>query len=206
MDKAGTYNHSDMNVIVTGDIPWYVQLQASSPEDAEQVTESGDLILSYDLTLWDLYTDSEYHLEEGQTVSVSVPLPNTDVSGSIRILHYKSDGTTEELETTQVGSRLYFETSSFSQFSLVTNTLVGVSPQTTGNTGTTQNAGSSQSTSGASTGRGPVLPELPEYRNGFHCVHDPAQTADNTAVWPLAAAALLALGTAAKALRGQKNS
>ena len=207
VDKAGTYNHSDMNVIVTGDIPWYVQLQASSPEDAEQVTESGDLILSYDLTLWDLYTDSEYHLEEGQTVSVSVPLPNTDVSGSIRILHYKSDGTTEELETTQVGSRLYFETSSFSQFSLVTNTLVGVSPQTTGNTGTTQNAGSSQSTSGASIGTGTGTSGTAQSTGTASTVSTiPAQTADNTAVWPLAAAALLALGTAAKALRGQKNS
>ncbi|MDO5423598.1 MAG: hypothetical protein Q4F41_07730, partial [Eubacteriales bacterium] len=126
-ETAAAYNHSDQGVTVTGDIPWYTQIQVSIREDASESVNGLDIIVPYDIVLWDLYTDSEYVLN-GETVTIGIPKPDVEVDGDMKILHYLHDGSMEELTPEVNGGMLYFQTDSFSPFSLAGQTIIGIGP------------------------------------------------------------------------------
>lgn len=161
-NTAGGLNHAHNSVSVSGNLPWYVRFTA----EINNARDSGDdsrIIVPYDLKLWDMYRNTAYVLDQGEKVTVTMPVPDTDLSNGLTIYHYKADGTTEVLHPVINGDTMSFETSSFSPFDVAGGTLLAgmganngnnnsggstpSSPQTNNNTNNT-----SGNTSGNSTG------------------------------------------------------
>ena len=161
-NTAGGLNHAHNSVSVSGNLPWYVRFTA----EINNARDSGDdsrIIVPYDLKLWDMYRNTAYVLDQGEKVTVTMPVPDTDLSNGLTIYHYKADGTTEVLHPVINGDTMSFETSSFSPFDVAGGTLLAgmganngnnnsggstpPSPQTNNNTNNT-----SGNTSGNSTG------------------------------------------------------
>lgn len=122
-NTAGVWNHAHNSVSVSGNLPWYVQFTA----EINNSRDSGDnskIIVPYDLKLWDMYRNTEYVLGQGEKVTVTMPVPDTDLSNGLTIYHYKADGTTEVLHPVINGDTMSFETSSFSPFDVAGGTLL----------------------------------------------------------------------------------
>lgn len=122
-NAAGGLNHAHNSVSVSGNLPWYVQFTA----EINNSRESGDtsrIIVPYDLKLWDMYRNTAYVLEAGEKVTVTMPVPDADLSNGVTIYHYKADGTTEVLHPVINGDTMSFETDSFSPFDVAGGTLL----------------------------------------------------------------------------------
>lgn len=122
-NAAGGLNHVHNSVSVSGNLPWYVQFTA----EINNSRESGDtsrIIVPYDLKLWDMYRNTAYVLEAGEKVTVTMPVPDADLSNGVTIYHYKADGTTEVLHPVINGDTMSFETNSFSPFDVAGGTLL----------------------------------------------------------------------------------
>lgn len=122
-NAAGGLNHAHNSVSVSGNLPWYVQFTA----EINNSRESGDasrIIVPYDLKLWDMYRNTAYVLEAGEKVTVTMPVPDADLSNGVTIYHYKADGTTEVLHPVINGDTMSFETNSFSPFDVAGGTLL----------------------------------------------------------------------------------
>ena len=122
--RACQYNHTSQQVSVTGNIPWYAQLQVIRLE-LDKKEEGGLQILEpYELKLWNLMTDEAYILPEGESAVVSMPIPDVEVQGELTVFHYLPDGSVETLIPVIEGTDMRFETSSFSPFSVAGSTVI----------------------------------------------------------------------------------
>lgn len=122
-NTAGVWNHAHNSVSVSGNLPWYVQFTAEI-NDSRDSGDNSKIIVPYDLKLWDMYHNIAYVLEQGEKVTVTMPVPDTDLSNGLTIYHYKADGTTEVLHPVINGDTMSFETSSFSPFDVAGGTLL----------------------------------------------------------------------------------
>ena len=120
---------------MTGNIPWYVQLRATRLEIEEKQENGLQILVPYELKLWNLMTDEAYELPEGESAVVRLPVPDVEMEGEFSILHHKSDGSVETLIPTVKGDTMSFETSSFSVFSVAGSTVmagIGVTEESDG--------------------------------------------------------------------------
>ena len=166
-EKVKVYNRQSNEVLIEGDLPWYVQFQVELTNDKTDtsVLEAKNIdtfISPYDLTLWDLMNDTEYKLN-GQQVRITMPAPDEKLYTQLVVLHYLEDGTVEYITPIYNNDgTISFVTTSFSPYSIAgSNVLVGnldkiynnQSSSNSGNKGTTSstNKGSSSSNSGNKT-------------------------------------------------------
>lgn len=132
---AGEYHHTCEDISVTGNIPWYVQLRATRLEVKEEQEKGFQILVPYELKLWNLMTDEAYELPEGESAVICMPVPDVEIQGEFTILHHKSDGSVETLIPTVKGDTMSFETSSFSIFSVAGSTVmagIGVTEENDG--------------------------------------------------------------------------
>ncbi len=112
------YNHTGSGITVEGDIPWYVQFRVSKGSIADAANfDLGELLGSYEMTLWNLLEDSPYSLN-GRSVTVTVPVKNAADYEKVSVLHYFSDGSYEELYPEILEHAIRFTTSSFSPYTI----------------------------------------------------------------------------------------
>ena len=143
---AAAYNHTQRGVSVYGNIPWYVQFRVKLTDIGEKEEKGMQILVPYELKLWNLFTDSVYTLPEGESVTVTMPVPDVDIEGEFTVFHYHADGSVESIRPVINGNMMSFETSSFSPFSVAGSMMItGVG------IGNTSGGGTS---SGSSTGNG----------------------------------------------------
>ncbi len=143
---AAAYNHTQRGVSVYGNIPWYVQFRVKLTDIGEKEEKGMQIRVPYELKLWNLFTDSVYTLPEGESVTVTMPVPDVDIEGEFTVFHYHADGSVESIRPVINGNMMSFETSSFSPFSVAGSMMItGVG------IGNTSGGGTS---SGSSTGNG----------------------------------------------------
>lgn len=114
---------------VTGTfLPWYVQFIVEIKDGVNlETADVSTLLSSYDLKLWDLMTDTEYEIPEGEKVTVTMKAPDMGLYQDIVIVHTLKDGSKEYITPVIEGEWLHFETSSFSPFDVAGNkVIVGV--------------------------------------------------------------------------------
>lgn len=198
VESAAEYNHSDQGVTVEGDLPWYTQIQVSELDTAGEEAEGLTVVLPYDITLWDLYTDSEYQLD-GETVTIGIPMPDIEYEGDLKVIHTLHDGSTEVLNTTVQNGTVFFEASSFSTYSLAGETIIGIGPGSSLNsskkTETQSGSSASQTTAGSTSQTGSSTGSTGTSSSG-RVSTNPAETGDTTEILPLvvtAAAAVLVI-------------
>ncbi|MCD8155107.1 MAG: hypothetical protein LUF78_10590 [Clostridiales bacterium] len=125
-------NHTCNGITVYGiDLPWYVQFRVTSADGYEFSNQAGaDIFKSYEFVLWDLTTDSEYKIPDGQYISVSVPVK---AGYDYTIVHILDSGATETIIPSVDGSTMTFSTHSFSPFGIAgSETLAGPDGSGTG--------------------------------------------------------------------------
>lgn len=110
-------NHSCSGISVTGiSLPWYVQFRVSSGEGYEFTNESdASIFKSYEFNLWDLRTDTEYQIPDGEYISVIVPVKE---GYDYTIEHLLDNGAIETIIPSVEGDTMTFSTHSFSPFGI----------------------------------------------------------------------------------------
>lgn len=121
---AAAYNQTQLGVSVYGDLPWYVQFKVSVIDITEKEEAGLEILIPYELKLWNLYTNESYTLPKGQKVTVTMPIPDVEIDGEFTIFHYRSDGSVETIKPVIQGNLMSFETDSFSPFSVAGSTLL----------------------------------------------------------------------------------
>ena len=219
-NTAGELNHAHNGVTVSGSLPWYVQFTAEI-NDSRDNGESGQIIVPYDLKLWDMYRNVAYVLEPGEKVTVSMPVPDADLSNGLTIYHYKADGTTEVLHPVINGETMSFETSSFSPFDVAGGTLlsgIGVNnsnnytgesapsstPSTNNNTNSTPNNTSNNSNGNNNGTSGSNTTNLKPQPAGSTLAASP-NTGDATPIEVMVLGLLLSAGVIFLVLRGKRR-
>ncbi|MDU7029334.1 LPXTG cell wall anchor domain-containing protein [Robinsoniella peoriensis] len=219
-NTAGELNHAHNGVTVSGSLPWYVQFTAEI-NDSRDNGESGQIIVPYDLKLWDMYRNVAYVLEQGEKVTVSMPVPDADLSNGLTIYHYKADGTTEVLHPVINGETMSFETSSFSPFDVAGGTLlsgIGVNnsnnytgesapsstPSTNNNTNSTPNNTSNNSNGNYNGTSGSNTTNLKPQPAGSTLAASP-NTGDATPIGVMVLGLLLSAGVIFLVLRGKRR-
>lgn len=219
-NTAGELNHAHNGVTVSGSLPWYVQFTAEI-NDSRDNGESGQIIVPYDLKLWDMYRNVAYVLEPGEKVTVTMPVPDADLSNGLTIYHYKADGTTEVLHPVINGETMSFETSSFSPFDVAGGTLlsgIGVNnsnnytggstpsstPSTNNNTNSTPNNTSNNSIGNNNGTSGSNTTNLKPQPAGSTLAASP-NTGDATPIAVMVLGLLLSAGVIFLVLRGKRR-
>lgn len=219
-NTAGELNHAHNGVTVSGSLPWYVQFTAEI-NDSRDNGESGQIIVPYDLKLWDMYRNVAYVLEPGEKVTVTMPVPDADLSNGLTIYHYKADGTTEVLHPVINGETMSFETSSFSPFDVAGGTLlsgIGVNnsnnytgesapsstPSTNNNTNSTPNNTSNNSNGNNNGTSGSNTTNLKPQPAGSTLAASP-NTGDATPIGVMVLGLLLSAGVIFLVLRGKRR-
>ncbi|KLU68894.1 MAG: hypothetical protein RHS_5289 [Robinsoniella sp. RHS] len=219
-NTAGELNHAHNGVTVSGSLPWYVQFTAEI-NDSRDNGESGQIIVPYDLKLWDMYRNVAYVLEPGEKVTVTMPVPDADLSNGLTIYHYKADGTTEVLHPVINGETMSFETSSFSPFDVAGGTLlsgIGVNnsnnytggstpsstPSTNNNTNSTPNNTSNNSNGNNNGTSGSNTTNLKPQPAGSTLAASP-NTGDATPIAVMLLGLLLSAGVIFLVLRGKRR-
>lgn len=117
-------NRNSNGITVDGDFPWYVQFRAQKGNSAGAGTfDLGELIGSYEMTLWNLLTDSTYKPESA--VTVTMPLKDAWKYQDISVIHYLAGGSYEILIPEILENAIRFTTNSFSPYNIAGNVLVG---------------------------------------------------------------------------------
>ena len=201
-EMAAAYNHTQLGVSVYGNLPWYVQFQVKLTDVGEKRENGLEILLPYELKLWNLYTDSVYTLPEGETVTVTMPVPDVEIDGEFTVFHYKSDGSVETIRPVINGNMMSFETGSFSPFSVAGSTVItgiglgsGSSSggnSDTSNTGSNENPGST-GTQTPSTGSPGGASETQGASQSSPGVYAAVNTGDDTNVIPAVVTMLAAL-------------
>ena len=118
-DKIETVFHTNHSVSVSR-IPFYVELKADSIssnhplfQELSSAADEKQLISLYDLSLFDHQLGCEYQLN-GNSVSLTMPLPNPEKYQSPIILHKTNSGKIEKITPTISGQTLSFSLNSFS--------------------------------------------------------------------------------------------
>ena len=148
---AAAYNHTQRGVSVYGNIPWYVQFRVKLTDIGEKEEKGMQILVPYELKLWNLFTDSVYTLPEGETVTVTMPVPDVDIEGEFTVFHYHADGSVESIRPVINGNMMSFETSSFSPFSVAGSMMitgVGIGNTSGGGTSSGSNTGNGDHTTG----------------------------------------------------------
>ena len=125
-------NHTCNGISVSGiSLPWYVQFRATSSDGYEFSNETGaNIFKSYEFELWDLKNDAEYHVPDGEYISVTVPVK---AGYEYTIEHLLDNGAMETIVPSVDGSTMVFSTHSFSPFGIAgSKTLVGEEIETDG--------------------------------------------------------------------------
>lgn len=123
----GENNKVSNGIRVDGDLPWYVEFRATYGNNKGGGTfDLGDLVGSYELTLWNTLTNEPYKLN-GASVTVTIPVDNAIKYKNISVIHYLEDGSVEVLTPTRVEGEnaISFVTTSFSPYSVAGNVLAG---------------------------------------------------------------------------------
>ena len=201
-EMAAAYNHTQLGVSVYGNLPWYVQFQVKLTDVGGKRENGLEILLPYELKLWNLYTDSVYTLPEGETVTVTMPVPDVEIDGEFTVFHYKSDGSVETIRPVINGNMMSFETGSFSPFSVAGSTVItgiglgsGSSSggnSDTSNTGSNENPGST-GTQTPSTGSPGGASETQGASQSSPGVYAAVNTGDDTNVIPAVVTMLAAL-------------
>lgn len=110
-------NHSCNGISVSGiSLPWYVQFRVSSGDEYEFTNESdANIFKSYEFELWDLSTDTEYEIPDGEYISVIVPVKE---GYDYTIEHLLDNGAIETIIPSVEGNTMIFSTHSFSPFGI----------------------------------------------------------------------------------------
>ena len=148
-EKVKAFNRQSNQVLIEGDLPWYVQFQVVLTNDKTDtsVLEAKNIdtvIAPYDLKLWDLMHDTEYKLN-GQQVRITMPAPDQKLYTQLVVLHYLEDGTVEYITPIyNENGTISFVTTSFSPYSIAgSNALVGNLDKLYNNNFSTTNKGNS---------------------------------------------------------------
>lgn len=159
--QAAVLNRSSNGVTIEGDFPWYIQFRVQEYSQGEQPAlpqNSGvdTVIAPYDMMLWDLMNQQEYHLN-GQQVRITMPAPDMEMFSQLVVLHYLEDGSVEYITPVSNGDgTISFFTTSFSPYNLAgSQVLVGNTnwlyrPSATG--GSSSSSGRNPSSSQISSG------------------------------------------------------
>ncbi|HIS27377.1 MAG TPA: hypothetical protein IAA57_10915 [Candidatus Pullilachnospira intestinigallinarum] len=170
--QAAVLNRTSGEVSIEGDFPWYVQFQAIPYSQQEQLQLPGSagvdtVIAPYDMRLWDLMNQQEYHLK-GQQVRITMPAPDMSMFSQLVVLHYLEDGSVEYITPVNNGDgTISFLTTSFSPYNLAgsqvlvgntnwlyTPAVVGGASPSASTAGTQTGQSSSSSGRGGATGKG----------------------------------------------------
>lgn len=110
-------NHSCNGISVSGiSLPWYVQFRVSSGDAYEFTNEiDASIFKSYEFELWDLRTDTEYEIPDGEYISVTVPVKE---GYEYTIEHLLDNGAIETIIPSVDGDTMVFSTHSFSPFGI----------------------------------------------------------------------------------------
>ncbi len=110
-------NHSCNGISVSGiSLPWYVQFRVSSGDDYQFTNEiDASIFKSYEFELWDLRTDTEYEIPDGEYISVTVPVKE---GYEYTIEHLLDNGAIETIIPSVEGDTMVFSTHSFSPFGI----------------------------------------------------------------------------------------
>ena len=203
-EMAAAYNHTQLGVTVYGNLPWYVQFRVALVDVSAEEEQGLKVLVPYELKLWNLYTDEAYALPEGESVTVTMPIPDVEIDGEFTIFHYKSDGSVETIKPVIRGNLMSFETSSFSPFSVAGSTVItgvgvssGVGSSGSGTGGSTSGGSTSGSSSGGSSGStgssGQGNTSYSGSGSSGSTANVAVNTGDTTEVWPLVVAAVVAL-------------
>lgn len=121
---AAVFNHSHNGVSVSGNLPWYVQVTATRLPDEGRVNDNTWSVVPYELELRDVRDGSVYTLPEGESVTVTMPVPETLYQGKFVIYHYKEDGSVETIIPKINGDTMSFTATSFSPYSVAGSTVL----------------------------------------------------------------------------------
>ena len=110
-------NHSCNGIYVSGiHLPWYVQFRATNGDSYEFTNEDeANIFKSYEFELWDLKNNTEYHIPDGEYISVTVPVKE---GYEYTIEHLLDNGAMETIIPSVDGSTMVFSTHSFSPFGI----------------------------------------------------------------------------------------
>lgn len=116
-EERALENHTCDGISVNGtDLPWYVQFRVSSGDSYQFTNESDAMIFqSFEFELWDLKSDTEYKIPNGEYVSVTVPVKE---GYQYTIEHILDNGATETIIPSVQGNTMVFSTHSFSPFGI----------------------------------------------------------------------------------------
>ena len=128
-DKIETAFHTNHSVSVS-EIPFYVELKADSISsdqplfrELSSAADEKQLVSLYDLFLFDHQSGSEYQLN-GNSVSLTMPLPNPAKYENLIILHKTDSGEIEKITPTISGKTLSFSLNSFSPVGVAASEIV----------------------------------------------------------------------------------
>lgn len=163
--QAAVLNRSSNGVTIEGDFPWYIQFRVQEYTQGEQPAlpqnaGADTVIAPYDMLLWDLMNQQEYHLS-GQQVRITMPAPDMELFSQLVVLHYLEDGSVEYITPVNNGDgTISFLTTSFSPYNLAgSQVLVGntnwlYTPSVIGGTSSSSGSTQSSSQSSASSNKG----------------------------------------------------
>lgn len=123
-EEVGACNRSDNGVSVEGSLPWYIQFFATLLPDEGKVSDNTWIVVPYEMELKDARTDEVYHLSEGESVTVTMPVPDTALRGQFVVYHKKSDGSVENIVPKIEGDMMSFEATSFSTYFVAGSSVV----------------------------------------------------------------------------------
>lgn len=156
-EMAAAYNHTQRGVSVYGNLPWYVQFRVKLTDAGKKEENGKKVLVPYELSLWDLYANAAYTLPEGESVTVTMPVPDVEIDGEFTVFHYKSDGTVESIKPVMNGNMMSFETSTFSPFMVAGSTVItgigigSVTPSGSGSGNSSDNGSNGTGTSAGSS-------------------------------------------------------
>lgn len=154
-EMAAAYNHTQLGVSVYGNLPWYVQFQVKLTDVGKKEENGKKVLVPYELSLWDLYANAAYTLPEGESVTVTMPVPDVEIDGEFTVFHYKSDGTVESIKPVMNGNMMSFETSTFSPFMVAGSTVItgiGIGSVTPSGSGSGNSSDTGSNGTGTSAG------------------------------------------------------
>ena len=154
-EMAAAYNHTQRGVSVYGNLPWYVQFRVKLTDAGKKEENGKKVLVPYELSLWDLYANAAYTLPEGESVTVTMPVPDVEIDGEFTVFHYKSDGTVESIKPVMNGNMMSFETSTFSPFMVAGSTVItgiGIGSVTPSGSGSGNSSDTGSNGTGTSAG------------------------------------------------------
>ena len=121
----GSDTRNSNGITITGGfLPWYVQFRVYSGDSLEYDNEgSANIFQSYEFELWDALNGVEYHIPDGETIVVTLPVKD---GYTYSVEHILDNGGVETIIPYVENGMMTFQTSSFSSFGIAgSTTLVG---------------------------------------------------------------------------------